>query len=116
MPDIRYVCLSDMHLGEEDSLLTQLVSGQVAATEPSPVLVSLAECLKWLISNNEVKERKPTLILNGDIPEIALTTVNQALMAFECFVRLVMPEEETFTVWVMWASEILLLWVMCLTL
>ena len=25
MPDIRYVCLSDMHLGEEDSLLRYFV-------------------------------------------------------------------------------------------
>lgn len=33
MPDIRYVCISDMHLGEEDSLLTNL---KVASTETDP--------------------------------------------------------------------------------
>jgi metallophosphoesterase superfamily enzyme len=91
MPDIRYVCLSDMHLGEEDSLLTNL---KTASTDPdpsqvSPVLKQLAECLNALISRNET-QIKPTLILNGDILELALTTDNQAAMVFERFIELVM--------------------------
>ena len=72
MPDIRYVCLSDMHFGEEDSLLTNL---KTASFDPdpfqaSPVLQQLVACLRDLIGKNEGGP-KPTLILNGDILELA---------------------------------------------
>ena len=95
MPDIRYVCLSDMHLGEEDSLLTNLktASTDTDPTEPSPVMKKLVGCLRHLISQNE-SEKKPTLILNGDILELALTTTNQAAMVFERFMELIMPPDE----------------------
>jgi hypothetical protein len=68
MPDIRYVCLSDTHFGEEDSLLTNLktASTDTDPSQPSPVLIHLVNCLKELISQNE-DNTKPTLILNGDI-------------------------------------------------
>ncbi|MFX0196850.1 MAG: metallophosphoesterase [Candidatus Hodarchaeota archaeon] len=92
MPDIRYVCLSDMHLGEEDSLLTNLetAGSKPDPSKPSPVLKSLVECLRYLIDKNE-NDSKPTLILNGDILELALALTNQAAMAFERFIELVMP-------------------------
>lgn len=92
MPDIKYVCLSDMHFGAENSLLTKL-SDDCKQTEPriaSPVLIQLVECLKNLILQNEGIER-PTLILNGDILELALTTDNEAAMVFERFIELIMP-------------------------
>ena len=98
MPDIRYVCLSDMHLGEEDSLLTNLktASTDTDPTQPSPTMVQLVECLRHLILQNE-KKKKPTLILNGDILELALTTTNQAAMVFERFIELIMaPGGELF--------------------
>ena len=92
MPDIRYVCLSDTHFGEEDSLLTNLktASTDTDPTQPSPVMEKLIVCLRGLISKNE-NEKKPTLILNGDILELALTTTNQAAMVFERFMELIMP-------------------------
>lgn len=95
MPDIRYVCLSDMHLGEEDSLLTALNgnSSEIDTTAPSLVMTKLVECLKELISTNSGAE-KPTLILNGDILEMALADVNDATMVFERFIELIMPEAE----------------------
>lgn len=64
----------NMHLGEEDSLLTNLkvASTDPDPTQPSPVMKKLVECLKYLISINEDKGKKPTLILNGDILELAL--------------------------------------------
>ncbi len=98
MSNIHYVCLSDMHLGEEDSLLTNLKtdSTDIDTTKSSPVLEELVVCLKHLISQNK-KKKKPTLILNGDILELALSTTNQAAMAFERFIELVMkPGEELF--------------------
>lgn len=94
MPDIRYVCLSDMHLGEEDSLLTNLktASFDTDPSEASPVLMRLVECLRFLISQNG-NPAKPALILNGDILELALTTDNQAAMVFERFMELIMPPQ-----------------------
>jgi len=98
MADIHYVCLSDMHLGEEDSLLTNLktASTDIDPTQPSLVMKELVKCLRHVISQNKNK-KKPTLILNGDILELALCTTNQAAMAFERFIELVMcPGEELF--------------------
>jgi metallophosphoesterase superfamily enzyme len=93
MPDIRYVCISDMHLGEEDSVLTCLRDGtwEVDWREPSPTLRQLVECVKSLIDKNETGT-KPTLIMMGDILEFALATDNQAAMGFERFIELIMPE------------------------
>ena len=53
--DIRYVCLSDMHLGAELSLLTGLKNDpatgkpQVDPQKASPVLQELVYCLRDLI-------------------------------------------------------------------
>jgi UDP-2,3-diacylglucosamine pyrophosphatase LpxH len=92
MPDIRYVCLSDTHFGADNSLLTYLERGSLSADplRPSPVLEKLVLCLRNLVASNELGE-KPTLILNGDILELALTTDNRAAMAFERFLELVFP-------------------------
>lgn len=92
--DIRYVCLSDMHLGEEDSLLTHVnpENGKADPTQKSPVLQELATCLNYLIGLNKNQARQPTLILLGDILELALTTDNMAAMAFERFLELFMAK------------------------
>lgn len=92
MPDVKYVCLSDMHLGAQNSLLSNLTT-DCSDTDPrvaSPILVQLIECLRSLISQNEGAE-KPTLILNGDILELALTSDNEAAMAFERFIEQIFP-------------------------
>jgi len=95
MADVKYVCLSDMHLGEEDSLLTnlQVASTKTDPTEPSPVLKTLVECLRHIISQNKGEE-KPTLVLCGDILELALCNINEAAMVFERFIQQVMPEND----------------------
>ena len=95
MPDIRYVCISDTHFGAETSLLTnlQIASSETDPIRPSPVLEKLVECLRYLINENSPASPKPTLILNGDILELALTTDNEAAMAFERFIELIAPDE-----------------------
>src|SRR5690242_17653937 len=92
--DIKYVCLSDMHLGAENSLLTKLTDdcSDTEPTKPSPVLQQLVECLRVLTSQN--KNIKPTLILNGDILELALATDNLAAMTFERFIELIFPPDK----------------------
>ena len=95
MPDIRYVCISDTHFGEEDGLLTNLktASSETDPSKPSPVLIQLVKCLQSLIDQNE-GDKKPDLIMVGDILELALTTMNQAAMAFERFIELVMLQND----------------------
>jgi hypothetical protein len=78
MNDIRYVCLSDIHLGAENSILTRLTSVSNAIvklkadpTTASEVMVHLVNCLRLLISQHHGPQ-KPTLILNGYALELAL--------------------------------------------
>jgi hypothetical protein len=94
MPDIRYICLSDMHFGAYNSLLTNLKVASPAPDpgEPSPVLEQLVRCMEELVSLNENQDVKPVLVLNGDILELALATTNQAAMAFMRFIDLIIPE------------------------
>ncbi|MCX6628442.1 MAG: hypothetical protein NTW28_12525 [Candidatus Solibacter sp.] len=87
MSNIRYVCLSDLHLGEEDSLLTDTKDG----SRPSPTLRCLAECLAETLRHNQPGAPKPGLILAGDVLELALCPSQQALTAFEQFLWSVMP-------------------------
>lgn len=93
MGDISYVCLSDMHLGEEDSLLSLPVSRgyDIDPLQASPVMRSLAACLRELIRHNQTK--RPVLILNGDILELALATTNKAAMVFDRFIELTMKKD-----------------------
>ncbi|MGA2246930.1 MAG: hypothetical protein ABSH48_18210 [Verrucomicrobiota bacterium] len=83
MNDIRYVCLSDLHLGAENSLLTRLISAPglplklvADPTAAGEVMVRLADYLKLLLSQNRGPQ-KPTLILNGDILELALADITR---------------------------------------
>jgi hypothetical protein len=95
MPDIRYICLSDLHLGADNSLLTRLGStpGTVNPALPSEVLKGLASCLRELVRHNKGPHR-PTLVLNGDALELALAEDNIALMAFERFLEVMFPAKE----------------------
>ncbi|MCX5888638.1 MAG: hypothetical protein NTY36_04210 [Deltaproteobacteria bacterium] len=90
--DIRYVCLSDMHLGAEGSLLTNMPPGNPTADPltASPVLQDLVYCLRDLILRNEDQASKPTLIFMGDILELALANDNVAAMVFWRFIDLAM--------------------------
>lgn len=94
MTEIKYVCLSDLHLGEEDSLLTALVGPEDGAYRikplvASPVMLRLVDCLKVLISQTT---EPPTLILAGDILELALAETREAAMVFERFCELLLVD------------------------
>ena len=103
MSDIRYICMSDLHLGAENSLLTRLTpktdDGKPSHADPlkaNDVMTGLAACLKALISTN-TGQKKPTLVLNGDALELALADINVSAMVFERFMELTMkPGEELF--------------------
>jgi len=92
MPNLRYICISDLHLGADNSLLTRSGSkpGEVDPSQASEALQVLTSCLRLLIQHND-GAHKPTLILNGDALELALAEDNIALMAFERLLELLFP-------------------------
>jgi len=98
MPDIRYVFLSDLHFGAQNSVLSWVdADGSERSTvnpdEASAVMRCLVECLQELIAANEHWEL-PTLVLGGDVLELALAGDDVAAMVFERFMELVLLHSE----------------------
>jgi UDP-2,3-diacylglucosamine pyrophosphatase LpxH len=94
MADIRYVILSDLHFGAENSMLTALREQPATGTDtgfsadphrPSPMLSGLVDGLRQLTRD---QDRPPTLILAGDILDLALSPDEVAAMVFRLFARL----------------------------
>ncbi|MCU1346556.1 MAG: hypothetical protein JWL70_2822 [Acidimicrobiia bacterium] len=98
MADVRYVCLSDLHFGASNSLLSHMPDGATMAdvSRPSRTLEAFVDCLAAIIDGNEDRSIKPTLVLNGDILELALASDEVALMTFQHFIRLAMAERDLF--------------------
>jgi len=71
--DVRYIVLSDLHLGAENSILTSLQAGTTLADSQhaSPVLTALVDCLRRIVGANEGGEL-PTMVAGGDLVELAL--------------------------------------------
>ncbi|HSM36867.1 MAG TPA: metallophosphoesterase [Longimicrobiales bacterium] len=96
--DVRWVVLSDLHLGDDGSLLTRVdpVSQAVDAAAPAGTLVGLVDLLRDLIDRNAGGAR-PTLIVNGDFLDLAVSRLHAALMHFRQFAGLVLaPGDELF--------------------
>ncbi|HSK46973.1 MAG TPA: metallophosphoesterase [Coriobacteriia bacterium] len=94
---VRYVCLSDLHLGSDRSLLTGVdADGRPGASD---VLRALVECCRSVTAANFGV--KPVLVLNGDIFELALASDEVSATVFQRFMELVMvPGDEVFeAVW-----------------
>lgn len=97
MAQIRWVCLSDTHFGAENSLLSHVPVGSttVDPDSPSRVLGGLIECLRDVISRTRTSG-PPTLILNGDMLELALAMDNISAMVFDRFIDLAYNPEAIF--------------------
>jgi len=90
---IAYVCLSDLHLGDADSVLTQVAPTPEGRPQPSAALQQLVVCLRTLAASQQGPP--PTLILNGDVLELAFGPMHHALGVFEHFLaRLTEPGRE----------------------
>jgi hypothetical protein len=87
--DIAYVVLSDLHFGAANSVLSRLEPGdvnQIRAVDPnapSPVATCLADCLRSLSAMNGAEP--PTLILAGDVLDLALSSDDIAAAVFSLF-------------------------------
>jgi hypothetical protein len=94
MTDVRYVILSDLHFGAENSVLTALNERPASAgsagfsadpQRPSPLLSGLIGGLRELTRG---QDRPPTLILAGDILDLALSLDEVCAMVFRLFAHL----------------------------
>ncbi len=90
MTSIRWVCLSDLHLGALNSLLTNVTAdGEHAdGSAASPVLTALCECLRSLRTPGQ---DPPELVVLGDLFELALTSPEDAAAAFTQFIAGLRP-------------------------
>ena len=90
MADIRYVVLSDMHLGDANSLFTRPDPNPDGREfKLPPAMEGLIECLRVVINRNS-KGNKPVLILCGDVFDRAVSAMDRAVLAFETFIRVTM--------------------------
>ena len=85
--DIRYIVVSDVHLGADNSILTATAedTGQVDTRQVSPVMVPLVDCLRALVAGN-AGDTRPTLIADGDLIDLALSDPDRAVAVFGQFV------------------------------
>lgn len=85
--DIRYIAVSDVHLGADNSILTATIedTGRVDTSRPSPVMVLLVDCLRALVAGN-AGDTRPTLIAHGDLVDLALSEPARAVAVFGQFV------------------------------
>lgn len=88
MAAIRWVCVSDLHLGALNSVLTSVdPDGEhVDAGSASPVLEALCEALRALRG-----EEPPQLVVLGDLFELALSSTDDAAATFASFIEGLRP-------------------------
>lgn len=99
MTTVRYVCLSDLHLGAPDSTLTQLnAAGEFDAAQPSPTLLRFASSLRRTLRHMAQAARAqgltpspPTLVLLGDILDLGISPMGQVARVFTQFVEALFP-------------------------
>jgi len=99
MTTVRYVCVSDLHLGAPDSTLTQLnAAGEFDAAHPSPTLLHFASSLRRTLRHMAQAARDqglaptpPTLVLLGDILDLGISPMGQVARVFTQFVEALFP-------------------------
>jgi UDP-2,3-diacylglucosamine pyrophosphatase LpxH len=90
MASIRWVCISDLHLGALNSLLTNVTPDgeSVDGSTASPVLTALCDCLRSL---RQPGQDPPQLVVLGDLFELALTAPEDAASTFSQFIAALRP-------------------------
>lgn len=80
MHQLKYIVISDLHLGEKDSLFTS------PNGKDNQLLKIFSDCLADLLFHFNENEELPTMVLNGDILGLAFSTYKDSLSSFEQFV------------------------------
>ncbi len=80
MHQLKYIVISDLHLGEKDSLFTS------PDGKDNQLLKIFSDCLADLLFHFNEDEKLPKMVLNGDILGLAFSTYKESLSSFEHFV------------------------------
>jgi predicted phosphodiesterase len=97
MSALRYVVLSDLHLGAAYRLLTDADDSVNARPQnPSPTLSGLAEGFRSLVPRVAGGER-PTLVLLGDVFDLSFATPQAAAGSFQRLVEAFWSEPSIFS-------------------
>lgn len=90
---LRYICLSDLHLGAANSLLTH-IDGQDQPNPalPSQALVLFADGLR-ATAKRLSDGTPPTLLLLGDVLDLGLSPAGATAKAFLRFLDVLFPED-----------------------
>jgi hypothetical protein len=100
MNQLRYVCISDFHLGAPNSLLTgvepQVRDGQLIPNplEITRTLATFAEALRQFIPTLHPPGERPTLILLGDVLDLGFSPPNVVVMAYQRLVEAFFPPDK----------------------
>lgn len=92
MSVLRYVCLSDLHLGADYSLLTGRHGGRADPGKPGKCLLALGAALRQLLRQLSA-DAPPTLVLLGDVLDLGLSPMGDVARAFRHFAEQVMLDE-----------------------
>lgn len=86
--DIRYVVLSDLHLGQDRCVLTAVDENEDPdPSKTEPTLEALMNYIWELVGKNSDDAPKPTLILLGDVLGLVFTELDVAGSIFMRFVE-----------------------------
>lgn len=93
MSALKYVCLSDLHLGADYSVLTWMdADGTTNLLEPSPTLSALGTGLRQYVQGLSGREL-PTLILLGDVLDLGQSPFGAVAQAFKRFIEVLFPAD-----------------------
>ena len=89
MPAVRWVCISDLHLGALNSVLTSVSPDgeRVDKSTTSPVTTALCDGLRALSPGSD----PPQLVVAGDLFELALSSTDDASATFAQFIACLRP-------------------------
>ncbi|MEH6637011.1 MAG: metallophosphoesterase [Halioglobus sp.] len=84
---LRYICLSDLHLGAEHSLLTRLADkADPLPSQPSDTLTALSNAFQALVEQLEV-DKNTRLVLLGDVLDLGFSETVDVVNTFKVFAQ-----------------------------
>lgn len=94
MSTLKYICLSDLHLGADYSLLTWMgEDGKVDLRKPSETLATLGTALRQYVKQLSGPV-PPTLVLMGDVLDLGQSPYGDVVQGFRRFVEALFPAGE----------------------
>ncbi|MDZ7647353.1 MAG: hypothetical protein U5K54_09315 [Cytophagales bacterium] len=100
MTKIKYVCISDLHLGAPNSLFTNIhphIKDGTIVPDPQKSTQSLdafADALFEFLPDLSDPGNPPTLIISVVYLDLGFTPAHQVVMAFQRFVEKIFPENK----------------------